>query len=149
MTETGTSASPRLRWHFWVIGIVALLWNAFGALDYVMTQTRNEAYMSAFTPEQLEYFYSFPAWAVASWATAVWASVIGCVLLLMRMRLAVWLFAVALVAMAITTLYNFVLSDGLEMMGGAFEIIFSIAIVVISVALLLYAQLLTRRGVLR
>ncbi len=41
----------RTAWYLWVIGGVSSLWNAMGAMDYVMTQTRNEAYMSAFTPE--------------------------------------------------------------------------------------------------
>jgi len=35
-------------------------------MDYVMTQTKNEAYMSGFTPEQLAFFYSFPAWVVSA-----------------------------------------------------------------------------------
>ncbi len=45
--------------HLWVIGVVALLWNAMDAFDYVMTQTKNEAYMSAFTLEQLSFFTVF------------------------------------------------------------------------------------------
>ncbi len=42
-----------------------------------MTQTENEAYMSNFAPEQLEFFYGFPAWLVAFWAVAVWGGVAG------------------------------------------------------------------------
>ena len=33
-------------WHLWVIGIVATLWNAGGAYDYTMTQTRNMDYLT-------------------------------------------------------------------------------------------------------
>ena len=57
--------------HLWVIGILALLWNLVGAFDYVATQFRLESYMSKFTPEQLDYFYGFPAWMDAAWAIAV------------------------------------------------------------------------------
>jgi hypothetical protein len=149
MNEATGNGGTRARWHFWLIGIVALLWNAIGAFDYVMTQTRNEAYMSQFTSEQLEYFYGFPAWAVAAWAIAVWGSVIACVLLLLRKSVAVWVFGIALIAMALTTLYNFVLSDGLEHMGGLFEMMFSLAIVVIAVGLLVYSRVMADRGVLR
>lgn len=46
-------------WHLWLIGVVSLIWNAFGAMDYSMTATRNAAYMASFTPEQLEYFMAF------------------------------------------------------------------------------------------
>ena len=62
MTEAETSARPDTPWHLWLIGIVGTLWNLMGAYDYLMTQTENEAYMSSFTPEQLEFFYGFPAW---------------------------------------------------------------------------------------
>ena len=79
MSESNDRANARRPWHLVVVGILALLWNAMGAFDYTMTQTRNEAYMSRFTSEQLEYFYSFPSWAVATWATAVWGSVLGAI----------------------------------------------------------------------
>ena len=54
--------------HLWIVGTVTLLWNVVGAFDYVLTETRNESYMGAFTPEQLEFFYGFPTWVVAFWA---------------------------------------------------------------------------------
>ena len=49
-SETDIEPTP---WHLWAVGVVALLWNAMGALDYVMTQTRNEDYMSGYTPSAL------------------------------------------------------------------------------------------------
>jgi len=45
MSETREAGVEPTPWHLWVIGVVALVWSAMGALDYVMTQTRNEAYM--------------------------------------------------------------------------------------------------------
>jgi len=80
-------STPR---HLWAVGIFALLWSAMGAIDYFMTQTGNEAYMSEFTPEQLAFFYGMPAWADATWAIAVWGGVLGALLLLFRQRYAVW-----------------------------------------------------------
>ena len=59
MTETQKTQAVRTHWQLWVVGIIATLWGAMGAMDYVMTQTRNEAYLSKFTPEQLELFTSF------------------------------------------------------------------------------------------
>ena len=76
-------------WHLWVIGVVTLLWNAGGAFDYLMTETRAQWYLDQFTPEQLDYFYGFPPWVVASWAVGVWFAVLGSVLLLVRSRHAV------------------------------------------------------------
>ena len=119
-----------------------------GAFDYVMTQTRNEAYMSNFTPEQLSFFYGIPAWAVATWAIAVWGGVIGSLLLLIRRRHAVWVFLASLIAMAITSFQNYALSNGMEVMGDAFSLGFTAAIFLIALALFLYARAMHERKIL-
>ncbi len=143
--EEKAHATPR---HLWVVGVIAVLWNAFGAMDYVMTQTQNEGYMSSFTPEQLEFFYGFPPWVVAAWAIAVWGGVVGSVLLLVRKRFAVQAFLASLIGMVITTFQNYVLSNGLEVAGGLFYIVFTAVIFLAAVLLLLYARAMQERGVL-
>ncbi len=149
MTDTPGTNPQITPKHLWVVGIVALLWNAMGAMDYVMTQTRNEAYMSEFTPEQLAFFYGFPTWVVAAWAIAVWAGVLGAVLLLLRKRLAVPVFLASLVAMVITTFHNYVLSDGMEVMGkDPMALGFTVVIFLVAIALFLYARAMQKRGTL-
>jgi len=149
MSATDARPARPVPKHLWIIGVLALLWNAMGAVDYLMTQTRNEAYMSRFTSEQLAYFYGFPAWVDGAWAIAVWGAVLGSVLLLLRRSLAVPVFAVSLAAMVITTVYNYGLSDGLQVMGGAGPLAFSVVIFLVGVALLVYSRAMARRGVLR
>lgn len=135
-------------WHLWAIGVVALLWNALGAFDYLMTQTKNEAYMAQFTAEQLDFFYGFPAWVVAAWAIAVWGGVLGAVLLLLRKQIAVWVLLVSLVAMVLTAFQNYVLSNGLEVIGDAFALTFTAVIFVVALGLFIYARHMRTRGVL-
>ncbi len=148
MATTIPAASVATPRHLWVVGLLALLWNGAGAFDYVMTESRNAAYLESFTGEQLAYFASFPAWMIACWALAVWGGVAGSVLLLRRKRLAVPVFAASLAAMVIVSVYNFGLSNGLAIMGRD-AAVFSAVIFVVAVALLLYARWLARRGVLR
>ena len=50
--------------------------------------------------------------------------------------------------MVMTTIYNFVLSNGLEMMGGVGPLLFTVAIFIIALALWLYARAMARAGVL-
>jgi hypothetical protein len=143
------TAALETPWHLWLVGVLALLWNSGGAFDYVMTQTRNPSYMGSFTPEQLAYFYGFPKWAVATWALSVWGGVLGALLLLLRRRQAVVAFGVSLAAMLPTFFHNYVLTDGLAVMGGPGGLVFTVVIVVTGVALLLYARALAAKGVLR
>ena len=137
-------------WHLWVIGIASLLFNAGGAFDYVMTQTRNVAYMGQFTPEQLDYFYSFPTWTVAAWAIAVWGAVAGSCLLLLCRRWAVWAYGLSLLSMLASAVQNFALSEvKMQDVVGLEALVISGVIAVISIALVYYAWLMARRGVLR
>lgn len=134
--------------HLWIVGILALLWNLVGAFDFTATQLNLEFYLEGFSDEQLLYFFSFPLWIVIAWGLAVWMAVFGSVALLMRSRDAVGLFWVSLIAMAVTSFYNFVLSEGLEIMGtgGA---IFSAIIALIAILLVVYSHAMRRRGVLQ
>ena len=133
--------------HLWIIGIVSLLWNALGAFDYLATKMRLDFYMSQFTAEQLEYFYGFPAWMVAAWAVGVWGALLGTLALLMRKAWAVWLYGASLLGLAVSTVYNFVLSDGAAIMGEP-AVIFTAVIWVIALFLFFYAKAMARRGVL-
>jgi len=126
---------------------VALLWNLFGAMDYVMTETKNDAYMSQFTPEQLEFFYSFPAWLVAFWAIAVWGGVFGAVLLLMRKKLAVPVLAVSFLSMVVTAIHNYGLAGAADIIGGM-GLLISVVVFVVALGLVLYARRMAGRCVL-
>ena len=148
MPETTDRNKAGTPWHLWVIGVVALLWNSMGAFDYLMTQTKNAAYMSNFTQAQLDFFYGLPTWVVSAWAIAVWGGVIGALLLLLRRRIAVQVFLVSLLAMVMTTVHNYLLANGLEVMGDAFSLIFTGAIFLIALALYFYALRMAKRRVL-
>jgi len=148
-TVSVSSTSTNAPWHLWVVGIVSLLWNCFGAFDYLMTQLGNEAYLSQLTTEQVEYFSAFPIWAVAAWAVAVWASVAGSLGLLFRKAWAEWAFALSLVGLVGSSIYTLVLSDGLAVMGGAANLVFTIVIWIIAIGLFIYARTQANRGVLK
>jgi len=143
MSDT-PARTPR---HLWIVGIVSLLWNLVGAFDYVMTETKNEAYMGKFTQEQLDYVYGFPAWLIAFWALAVWGAVLGSVLLLLRRRLAVPVFLVSFACMAVTMVYNYGIAGGYAVMGAG-GLVFSIVIFAVGLVLVIYARRMAARGVL-
>ena len=143
--DVSRSARPK---HLWIVGVLSLLWNSVGAFDYLASQLRLEFYMSQFTPEQLDYFYSFPSWAVAAWACGVWGSFAGSIGLLFARGWAVWAFGISLAGLAVTTIYNFGMSDGMEMMG-ATGAAFTVVLWVIAIALFAYSLRQKGRGILR
>ncbi len=137
-------------WHLWMVGLLSLVWNFGGAFDYAMTQTRAAWYMSAFTPEQLAYFYGFPAWAVATWATGVWFALIGSLLLLLRSRWAGSAFALSIIGIVLTSVYTFGIADtSMAELTGPGALAFTAAIYVVTIGLWFYARAMRVRGVLR
>jgi hypothetical protein len=113
---TEMAEGKRAPWHFWLAGIVSLLWNAFGGYDYTMTQLRDPAYFEqisgqmGMSPAEMNAFFdTFPAWASALWAIGVWGSVTGSILLLLRSRHAVTAFVVSLVGAVLSFIYQMTL----------------------------------------
>ena len=66
-------------WHLWAVGVLSLLWNGFGAFDFVQTVARGEAYMpeAGFGDEMISYYNALPSWMYAPWVLGVWGAVIG------------------------------------------------------------------------
>lgn len=135
-------------WHLWLVGILAILWNSIGAFDYVMTQSRNESYLSSLTQIQLDYLSAQPLWVVCAWAIAIWSSVLGSALLLMRKKLSAPVFSVSLIGIIATNIYAYGLSNGYQIMGGVTAVAFAALIFIIASALYFYAKAMTKNGVL-
>jgi hypothetical protein len=105
MTAATQGKTP---WHLWAVGIVGLLWNAYGGYDYFMTKTGGEAYLRSLgmTEAQIAHYASMPAWMTAVWAVGVWGALLGTVLLLLRSKFAVPVFAASLVAFVASVVYS-------------------------------------------
>jgi hypothetical protein len=135
--------------HLWIVGVLSLLWNAYGGFDYLMTQTNNAAYLANFTQEQRDYFASFPAWADACWAFGVWGSVAGSILLLLRNRHAATAFAISLAGLALSTIYQWLISPvSATAIMGSVGIYLTMVIWIVVIALLLYSVRMRNAGVL-
>lgn len=91
------SAETRVPAHLWIVGVLALLWNGFGCYDYLLTNLKNQTYLTQFSADQLAYMNSLPAWLTGSWAIGVWGGLAGSILLLMRSRYAVWMLGLSLI----------------------------------------------------
>ena len=141
--------------HLWIVGGLALLWNAFGAIDYLMTRMRNLEYLSQMggdPNELLAYLDSFPIWAQLGWGLGVWGGVIGSLLLLARSRYAVWAFGLSLVGMALSFGYQYMGAPPMPapaaMTEGPMAYV-PVFIIIVGIALFLYARSQRAKSVLR
>ena len=140
----------RTPWHLWLVGAIAVLFNAIGVFDYVMSKLQGTAYMQSagMTPEQIAFYQQMPGWMTAVWAIGVFAAFIASILLLMRRAIAWQVFVLSLAAFLLNCLYIYGLTDGGAVMGGEMATT-SVVIAVLLAFFGWYAWAMAKRGVLR
>ena len=89
-----------VHWSFWLVAGVSFVWNAGGVANYFV-QMNPEA-LAAYSEGARSMVVGRPAWATAAFAIAVFVGTIGSLLLLLRRKLAIQAFIIALIASVIT-----------------------------------------------
>ena len=140
--------------HLWIVGAVALLWNSFGAFDYLMTRMRNTEYLASMMPTvdpnaMLAWIDGFPIWAQFGWGLGVWGGLLGAVLLLARSRWAVPVFAGSLAGAVLSLGYQIVAAPPLAGVEGPVADILPLVIILAALGLFLYARAMKAKSVLR
>lgn len=130
---------------FWVITVIALLWNLSGLMAFFMDAFMSPEVLAALPDPQRELYESTPAWLKVVYGIAVFGGTIGCILLLLKKSLAIQLFIVSLVAIAIQMLYSLFLSKAVEVHGIA-SIIMPICVIAIGIFLVWYAKRAKTKG---
>ena len=153
MDEVQTAKAPV---HLWIVGVLGLIWNAFGCYDYLMTRMRNLDYFRSMAPDtdpeaMLAWVDAFPIYAQFGWGLGVWMGLLGSILLLMRHRWAVPALALSLVGAVLGLGYQIFLAPPPPppMGGSVMATVVPWVIIIIAAALYYYAHRQKQAGVLR
>ena len=150
MTDT---SAPRARtpWHFWIVALLALLWNGFGGYDMYMSMTQGEAYWvaSGMSQAQIDHFNAMPQWMYIPWIAGVGGAVLGSIAMIFRMKLANLLFFISLIGAAVSAGYGVVNPPPAPPAGMEMMTYMPWVIVVIALFLWWYSGRMAKRGVLR
>jgi hypothetical protein len=132
-------------WHVWTVGILTLLWDGSGAYTIMMAQAGRLPGISA---DEAAYYAAQPSWFVVATDIALLAAVAAGAALLLRHRAAAWLFALSLIAIAVTNAYDLAAGSSRVLVDqGALAV--TLIIAVIAVLQLVYAWTMKRRTVLK
>lgn len=135
------------RW-FFVVAVVALVWNLLGCLAFAMDLSLSPADVARMSEAQRTLYEARPAWAVASTAIAVLGGALGCVGLLLRRKWALPLFVASLAGILVQDFGLFVLIDGASLAGPA-AVVLQGLVLLIAIGLIALGRKAAARGWLR
>lgn len=134
----------KVHWSFWLVGAVALIWNALGVVNYFAQM--NPDVLAQYRETERLLVEGRPAWATAGFALAVFGGAIGALLLLLRRKAAIYLFIVSLVGTIIAVGHSLTVDVDL----GTGEIVGIIGMpIALAVFLIWYARTAEAKGWLR
>ena len=112
-----TASSVKPPTWFWVVSVIALIWNIIGILNYLNQAFNQVAILESLNQAQREVFEAIPAWATACFAIAVFSGAIASVGLLLRRKWSKILFIVSLVAATAQFIHWLFMSNAVEAFG--------------------------------
>jgi hypothetical protein len=89
-----------VHWSFWVISVVALIWNVMGVTNYFVQM--NPDVLAAYREAERAIIEDRPAWATGAFAIAVFGGALGSLLLLLGKSAATYLFIASLLGVIAT-----------------------------------------------
>lgn len=134
---TNSSTKPPI-W-FWIVSVIALLWNAMGVMQYLAQTYNTESFREQYTADQLEVIANTPSWMIAVFAIAVFTGLFGSVALLLRKKWAYTLFLISLITVVVQMSYNVFIVNSIEMFGTV-ALVTTLMILIFAVIFLLFSK---------
>ena len=125
----------RIHWSFWIIGVIALIWNVMGVINYIVQM--NSDVVAAMSETHRAIIETRPAWATGGFAIAVFGGALGSLLLLLRKSVAIYLFIVSLAGVIVTMIHTIGVA-GSKIDFGLFDISMMILIPLLVAAFLIW-----------
>lgn len=125
---------------FWIVSVVALLWNGLGVMAYLTRAFATDEMIAALPEEQqAEFLTEYPAWYTAAFAIAVFAGALGSLGLLLRKKFAYSLFVLSAIGAIVQHVYLFM---NIEMA----SVVMPIMIIVVCLFLIWFSKKSSAKG---
>ena len=140
-----TTPNKPNKW-FWIIAVLALLWNLMGVSRYLMEAYNVESFRTQFNEDQLALMDGSPSWLTAVFAIAVFSGLIACVALLLKRKLAIILFGISLLFVLIQMISVWVTTNTIEVFGTVDGVVMPMIVIIISIFLYYYSKGASQKG---
>lgn len=129
---------------FWIVSIIALLWNLMGLGAFFAHLTMTPEALATLSPEQKGLYNNQPIWVNIVFGGAVILGVLGCIGLLLRQRWCKPLLLLSLASALAQMAYNFS-QDAYNIMGAG-SLPMGLVIIGFAVFLVWFARFADSRG---
>lgn len=130
---------------FWIVSVGAVVWNGLGVAAFVSELLMTEEAYAVLSDAERSLYESRPMWVTVAFAVSVVGGLIGSTLLALRHSLATSILTVSAAAVVLQTIYTFVLSDTLDVMGASSAILPTV-VAIIAVSLVWISIAARKRG---
>lgn len=133
---------------FWIIGVLAFIWNLLGVSNYLLQAYKVEAIFEGMTEQQIALIENLPAWMTALFAIAVFTGFFGSIALLMRKKIAIQLFFISFVTATVQQLYWLFGTNVAEVFNESMPYFMPITVIIVCAFLVWYSKAQRTKGVL-
>jgi len=133
---------------FWVIVIVAILWNLMGVVSYISTVMISPEAIAAMPQAEQVLYNNTPIWATSAFAIAVFAGVAGAILMVLRKSIAFPVFGLSLAGIIIQMSYWLLMTNSIDVYGPGGATM-PIMVIIIGAFLVWFSSLAKAKGWLR
>ncbi|SEK51830.1 hypothetical protein SAMN04487910_0711 [Aquimarina amphilecti] len=129
---------------FWIVSIIALIWNIMGVMAYLGQAYMTEEILNAMPEADQNFYHNIPAWVTAVFAVAVFSGLFGSVALIIKKKWAIVLFIMSLLTILAQQVYNFFIQDFVTLSGQ--RLYMPVMIVVFAIFLIWFSRFSKSKG---
>ena len=142
MNTVNSAVRPK---SFWMVAVLALLWNLLGVAMFAMQMMMTPEALAAMPAEQRQVYEATPSWLNIAFAVAVFGGVLGALGLLLKKRWAVLFFTLSLIGLLAQVIATFLVTPVWQAYGPA-GLVMPVLLIVIALLLLGYSRKAAARG---
>ena len=126
---------PKPNTGFWIIAVLALLWNLMGIFQFISATFMLDAMVEALPEEQATLYTGIPSWYFVVFGIATVSGLLASITMLMRKKITVPLFGISLLAVLVIQAYWLFATDVIDIVG---VVSVAMPLIVIVIAIFLY-----------
>lgn len=128
------------RWHFYVMGLIALVFGTLSLAEYVLiSYDLTAGWLAQYAPDELAWINAVPAWVHGVWGMQATLAFVGSLCLLAHLRTAVWMLGLSFFALLAVYVWAIaVASPSMIAMAGGGLMAWAIPVLVVALSFLIY-----------